>query len=318
MIDRACISINSICDLNCKYCYFYERNVINTKCIEHFTREEVIEILENISKYSETNNISFKIGLVGSGEPLLSIKLIEEVLQWLDNNAKAKKYIKLYTISNGYAVKKDTLEVLYKYRHLIDLSISLDGYEELHNYARVKKINGELVGTYNKVFNTILRYEEMFKLKPSINVTVHKQTIRNKENLISYLIRNNFKNVTFSRLVDCEFDDLKISNEEFDDFMFWLENLDIQEKLNIRNISVKGKKVDCSMYGAQCGVGQTNIFFSDKKVYPCGRFIGNEKYELTKFNSDINNIQKAFSKLTPSKCESGCYYDKYVKAEVIV
>lgn len=315
MVNRACISINSVCDLNCKYCYFYERNVINTKCIEHFTKDEVIQILQNILQYSELHNINFKIGLVGSGEPLLSISLIEEVLQWLDSNDKAKKYIKLYTISNGYAVKQETLNILYKYKHLIDLSISLDGYEELHNYARIKKVNGEFVGTYSKVFNTICEYEKMFGYKPSINITVHKQTIENKEKLIKYLIDNNFKNVTFSRLVDCEFDDLKIFDDKFDNFIEWVEDLNIQDKVNVRNLSVRGKKVDCSMYGAKCGVGQTNVFFSDHKVYPCGRFIGNKEYELASFSNDICEIEKSFSILSPSKCESGCYYDKYVKVE---
>lgn len=313
MIDRACISINSICDLNCKYCYFYERNVINTKCISSFTKNEVINILQNISEYSELNNINFKIGLVGSGEPLLSVNLIEEVLQWIDDNPAARERIKLYTISNGYAVKISTLEMLYKFKHLIDLSISLDGYKELHNYARVKKVNGEFIGTYDKVFKTICEHERIFGYKPSINITVHKQTIKNKDNLITYLIDNDFKNVTFSRLVDCEFEDLKITNDEFNEFIEWIESLNLQHKINVRNISVKGKKVDCSMYGAKCGVGQTNIFFSDKKVYPCGRFIGNSKYELSEYKDRISNIEKSFSKLVPLTCEEGCYYDKFVK-----
>lgn len=315
MIDRACISINSICDLNCRYCYFYERNVINTKCIDSFTKDEVVQILKNVSNYCELNNITFKIGLVGSGEPLLSIKLIEEVLQWLDSNDNVKKHIKLYTISNGHAVTLDTLNILFKYKHLIDLSISLDGYEELHDYSRIKKINDKFIGTYNKVFNTICEHENIFGYKPSINVTVHKQTIKNKEKLIKYLLDNNFKNVTFSRLVDCEFDDLKISDDEFNQFINWIENLNIKDKINVRNLSVRGNKIDCSMYGAACGVGQTNIFFSDHKVYPCGRFIGNKKYELTNSTNNIDEIEKSFSILSPSKCESGCYYDQFVKVE---
>lgn len=315
MIDRACISINTICDLNCRYCYFYERNVINTKYIDSFTKDEVIQILKNIANYCELNNITFKIGLVGSGEPLLSIRLIEGVLQWLYSNENVKKYIKLYTISNGYAVTLDTLNILFKYKDLIDLSISLDGYEELHNYSRIKKLNGEFIGTYNKVFNIICEYENIFGYKPSINITVHKQTIDNKERLIKYLLDNNFKNVTFSKLVDCELDDLKILDNEFEQFINWVEDLNIQDKINVRNLSARGNKIDCSMYGARCGVGQTNIFFSDHKVYPCGRFIGNKKYELASSTNNINEIEESFSILSPSKCESGCYYDQFVKVE---
>ncbi|WP_455543070.1 radical SAM protein [Intestinibacter sp.] len=313
MIDRACISINGICNLNCRYCYFYERDVINTKCVAHFTKDDVITILKNVASYSEKNNINFKIGIVGSGEPLLNFDLIEDILKWLDNDEKAKKHIKLYTISNGYSLKEQSLKKLFEYKHLIDLSISLDGYKELQDYARVRKIGGEFVGTYEKVFETICKYEDIFKQKPSINVTVHKESIKNKEKLLQYLLENDFKNVTFSRLVDCELDDLKITKAEFDQFINWVEDLDIQHKINVRNISVRGKKIDCSMYGAKCGVGQTNIFFADKKVYPCGRFIGKKEYELCSYSSTIEDIEKSFCKLNPAKCEDGCYYDDVVK-----
>ena len=311
MIDRGCLSLNNICDINCKYCYFYNRDNIEVKNIVKFSFEEVKTIVENVLAYCREHSTTFKLGLVGSGEPLLSLKVIEELLIWVDNHEDAKKYIKFYTISNGYNTKEEAIRFLYNYKHLIDLSFSLDGYEELHNYSRVKHVKDTTIGTYDKVFETILRYESIFGHKPSINVTVHKQTILNWEKLMSFLIENNFKNVTFSKLFDCDKEDLAITEAEFQTFISNCDQIN-NGVICIRNIEVAGKKVDCGMYGAKCGVGKTNIFFANQKVYPCGRFLDNEKYLLGKFGEPISSIEKSLKKLTPNCCEKGCYYDKYV------
>lgn len=313
MIDRACISINSICNLNCKYCYFYERDVINTKSTSDFTKEEIIEIFENILEYSMRNNIKFKVGIVGSGEPLLNIKQIIYILKWLEEKQERLDYIQLYTISNGYNIPINTLDILFKYKHIISTSFSLDGYRELHNYARVKRYESKYIGTFDSVWKTITNYEYLFKCKPSINITVHKQTIYNKHKLIKFLDENKFTNITFSRLVDCEDENLSITDEEFNNFIWWLESNDITKRMNIRNIMVKNKKIDCSMYGAKCGVGKTNIFFANKKIYPCGRFISNEYYELGRYNDKLNNIEETFSKLKTLSEDEKCYYDSIIK-----
>lgn len=277
MLDRGCISLNNFCDLNCRYCYFYNREDIKTQDIDCFKLEDIKEVILNIHEYCSKNGITFKLGLVGSGEPLLSHKLILNLLEWMRTN-KLDKHIVLYTISNGFSTKKSLLENLYQYKDIIDLSFSLDGYRELHDCARVKFVNGQYKGTFDEVFKTILQYEEIYEEKPSINVTVHRRTIENTSKLMDFLINNNFKKVTFSRLFDCDLEDLAISENEFNDFVERCSELDKNNVIDIRNIAAKGKKIDCSKYGAKCGVGITNIFFADKKVYPCGRFIDNEKY----------------------------------------
>ena len=80
MIDRGCLSLNNICDINCKYCYFYNRDNIEVKNIVKFSFEEVKTIVENVLAYCREHATTFKLGLVGSGEPLLSLKVIEELL----------------------------------------------------------------------------------------------------------------------------------------------------------------------------------------------------------------------------------------------
>ena len=69
MIDRVCISINNRCNLACKYCHFHEKG------LSEDVPMDVTKILENLKAYAKS---SFKIGFVGSGEPLLDFKLLKE------------------------------------------------------------------------------------------------------------------------------------------------------------------------------------------------------------------------------------------------
>lgn len=311
MLDRGCISLNNFCDLNCRYCYFYNREDILTNNIDCFKLQEVKEVILNINDYCSKHGIIFKLGLVGAGEPLLSYKLILNLLEWIKTN-NLNKHIVLYTISNGFNTEKSLLENLYKYKDILDLSFSLDGYRELHNYARVKLINGQYHGTFDKVFKTIEQYEEIYKEKPSINITVHRRTIENPNKLMDFLIKNNFKKVTFSRLFDCNLKDLAISEYEFNDFIERCSILNKGHDIEIRNMAVKGKKIDCSKYGAKCGAGTTNIFFADGKVYPCGRFLNNNKYIVGNYNTKLEDIESKLHKTCDTSKVKTCYYDEIV------
>ena len=66
MIDRACISINNRCNLNCTYCHFH-----TTEKAEYLAEAEmnVYTILDNIRQHIDKYDIEvFKLGFVGNGE----------------------------------------------------------------------------------------------------------------------------------------------------------------------------------------------------------------------------------------------------------
>lgn len=314
LLDRGCLSINNYCDINCRYCYFYNRPDINTKDIECFSLEDIQEIILNIDSFCKKNNSKFKLGLVGSGEPLLSSNIIINLLDWMKVSGTGKNVF-LYTISNGFNTKEELLKKLYDYRDIISVSFSLDGYKEIHDYSRVKYMNGEYVGTYDKVINTISTYEKIFGEKPSINVTVHRQTIKNTKKLMDFFQTNNFKKITFSKIFDCNSKDLDISQDEFDMFIEKCELLNKDNSIEIRNIAARNNKVDCSKYGAKCGVGKTNIFFADKKVYPCGRFIDNNKYIIGKSTDNLEMIESSLHNMFDNIVIDKCCYDELISME---
>lgn len=302
MIDRACISLGEKCNLKCAYCHFHnEDNGKLSGIPQEFTTDELIKIAKNLNDYAKINNLKiFKIGIVGSGEPILQYRKIVGLIEYVKQNNLDR--LAFYTITNGTILTEKMLNFFLEYKDSIKMCFSLDGYEELHNLGREK---------YNIVFNGITKYESKFGYKPPINCTVHSQTILNKTKLRTYLEENNFKDVTFSRLFDSHDASMTISKDEYQSLLEDFKG----SRFEVRQLDENNKKkYDCTMYGTLCGVGRTNIFITKRGIYPCGRFYGNENYNYGAFDMNLENLEFQMSKM--KSLEDGeCYYDKYVEVK---
>lgn len=298
MIDRACISITSKCQLRCIYCHF-DKHISKVSCAD-ITADNLEAILKNVLEYARKNELqTFKIGLVGAGEPLLRFDLIQKAIEFSMKNDPTH-ILQFYTISNGIGINENILNWFYKNKDLIKLSFSLDGNECLQDLCRVFP-NGK--GSYSFVIKNINAYKKRFGTAPSVNATVHKKSIENEAELLSYFEKN-FSEVCFSRLVDEDSHDLYISKFDFDSFI----DKAAETKLSLRQLR-KPKKYDCTMYGQLCGVGRTNIFYANGKVYPCGRFIGMGEYELGNETDSLEAIYTSMQRFTPVK-DGKCYFDE--------
>lgn len=296
MIDRACISLSSKCQLRCTYCHF-DKHIDKNKVVE-ISEADAKKIICNLHDYAKAHQIRIKIGLVGSGEPLLRFRLIKMIIdytQFIDS----EHLLSFYTISNGMRFDDGVCQFFFKNRNIIKLCFSIDGYKAINDLCR---LNAHGKGAFDTIMKSVELYKKTFGEAPSVNATVHKETILHAEQVLDFFERN-FSNVTFSRLVDIASPSLYISRKDFQEFL----ELAKSRKLDLRQF--KTKKYDCTMYGQLCGVGRTNIYFDNGKVYPCGRFVGNTKYELGNATAPIGEIERYMvSHITP--CADGqCFYD---------
>ncbi len=293
MIDRACISLTNKCNLKCKYCHFQDKQ----NNYSEFSIDDLKTIVDNIHDYCKQNHLEkFKLGIVGSGEPMLKFSTIIEILNHIVEN----KYneFNIYTITNGTLLNERKIEELYKYKDLIKVCFSLDGYKELHNVGRMLYDNTALaINTYYLIFGEM----------PSINATVNLLSYQNKEKLIEFFQKHNLYDVTFSKLVGYFEKDLYISDEQFKDFMDYAESKGMKSR-QFR----KEKCYDCTMYGRLCGVGRTNIFITPEGIYPCGRFYKNDKYLLGSFDSNLFEVEKNVNQMKPVE-DGKCYYIENVE-----
>lgn len=288
MIDRACISLNDNCNLQCRYCHFHSKQFNDAL----FSDEDLLVILENIHDYCVLNGIkTFKLGIVGAGEPFLNQEHLFNIL----NTVKSRSYseISMYTITNGLLLSRSVLEKLLPFDDILKVCISLDGYEALHNYGR---------SSFSSVMNAIDLYKEIFKKSPAINATVNKMTIENKDRVIRFFKENNLLDVTFSQLFAYNERDLSISRNDFLSFLEYANTCGINSR-QFRNTNA----YDCSMYGKKCGVGRNNIFITPDGIYPCGRFYKLEKYRICDPTTPLQSIEELCKQYTPVH-DGECYF----------
>lgn len=293
MVNRVCISLGENCNIRCKYCHFEKRR---TKVKQEFNSNEMIAIINNIRKYMDKYDItSFKIGIVGAGEPILEFDVIKTLIEYVISVNENRIFF--YTISNSILVNKNILNFFFENKSLISLNYSYDGPELIHNHGRTK---------YEEVFSRITEYEKCFGHKPSINCTIHRKSIEYQNELLKHFEDMKFPVITFSKIVDTNDSDFKITDDEYNNFLKETTNY----KIKVRQLLPDNeKKIDCTMYGNICGVGRNNIFFTRMGVYPCGRFYGKNKYKLGNFYDELNNIENCMRNITPV-APGECYFNK--------
>ncbi len=292
MIDRCCISLTEKCNLRCRYCHFSNCG----RRADDMTLEETESAVSSILNYVEKHDTDFKVGLVGGGEPALRTGLLQHVVERLESEPR----IRMYTVSNATVLDDGLLDFLYIHRNALEYCVSLDGPRHLHDANR---IGSDGRGTYDRVMESVRRYEERFGHKPAVNCTVTPRHLSETEELIGFFTENGFSKVTFSKLFDSED---TVDNMAFEELL-----RSASPSLRIRQLS-KNKTYDCTQYGTLCGVGRTNIYIASGKVYPCARFAGMERYCLGTVNVPLDEIESELKKLAP--CTDGqCYYDNLIK-----
>ena len=295
MIDRACISLNARCNLNCEYCHFGQKKNTFNRSENEFKQNELSEIIQNLIEYIKANKIEiFKLGIVGAGEPLLNFKDISFLVEQF-KSSEVRKNIKLYTITNGTILTDDMLVYFYENREIIDLNFSLDGYKKLHEINRPM---------FNVTMGNISKYESLFGHKPLVNAVVTRETIINHDEVIDFFTKNHFEKVNFSIIFGVENENLLVSSIMYKTFIDECHNRGLIMRQKLTN----EKRYDCTKYGNLCGVGRTNVFISKSGIYPCSRFLGNKDYKLSDFYESFFIVEKNLNNYQLPK-DGECYYE---------
>lgn len=243
MITRACISINNRCNLRCRYCHFHEKKASIAP-----SEMDVIQILDNIRKYLETNDIpQFKIGFVGNGEPLLDF---EKLHQYMDHIADllSSGAVSAYTVTNGLLLNRERIE--YLTAHKVKIGVSIDGIQAVHDKWRGP--------THERVLQKIGLYRDVVGAYPSMNCTVGRDVLDHAEETIRFFAPFETR-ITFSRMIG----QYGISLDEFHRFL---------DRAG-ETLCVRRGGYDCTMYGGKCGAGMDNLFYANGRIFLCGNCV---------------------------------------------
>lgn len=267
------IDLTKKCNMRCKYCL---REEYADKEDSSITDEIITEICSYIAKYCREQEVSKIIVQPWGGEPLLErdkIYLIQDLL----NKYGIKNDISIET--NGTLLNEKILDELYKRK--IGISVSIDGYKEIHDAQRVM-LNENC--SHDLVEKGLLRALKKYHGGVSVIVTLTKLSYGNVEKIIDYLVYDlgleRFKLNYVHKSSFVENDYLCMSSEEIMECSTRILNkiVDLHRKgikafdynLYIKMLNVVSNKVLDACLSRGCCGGRNMITIDMKgNIFPC-------------------------------------------------
>ena len=304
-VERICISVNTICNLGCDYCYFFhpENRVEKEKPL---SADEIFVILKNSLEYHQHYRFDkkVKINFVGSGEPLIHWRNIRDGVQQFVEAYPNQESLKFYTVTNATLVTEEIAENMLALN--IVPSVSIDGPKVIHDKHRLDH-NGK--GSFNAAMLGI----EILRRKGfdvAINTTLTMDLLNQLDDYVEFIKQQEFTKVIFDRLVDTPEHVEALGYAQYYQFLqdikvkFDLAGLTRVEIGNLeayrRNFAGKPDKV-CTMFGGSCGAGSNFVIYMGREVYPCGRMFGQSKWLLGSINDPIDSFPKKMAKHWPER-----------------
>jgi uncharacterized protein len=308
-IERVCISVNSICNLKCTYCYFFLKPD-HLPGPDALTEHEIGIILRRCQEYSlrPEADKKLKINFVGSGEPLISWKSIRSAIECLESEIPEHR-LRFYTVTNGLLLTPEIVQDMKRLR--LSPSVSLDGPAELHDRTRLRH-NGRT--SHAEVMQGI-GHLRAGGIPVAINTTLNRDVVDNLELYFDFLEEEGFDKVIFDRLVDVPAEHM-VSTAEF--YATLMRIAEIRERRGLQHIEIGNLEAYrraiagtpdrvCTMFGSTCGSGFHNIIYMQREVYPCGRMFGQERWVLGRFDEPLERFpERMTEKVGALGCGSGC------------
>ncbi len=328
-----CLHPSRACNLSCKYCFkdseYLNSNELTTemaiKCINYF-----------IDEYAPFAN-RYVIDLSGSGEPLLNIDLIKDIVLYCKNKQnKVGKIIDIMMCTNLTLLTNEMVDYLES-EHSIILGVSIDGDKVTNDNNRVY-ITGK--GTYDNIIKNLKMFKTK-KLGVAVTITPQNQNVDKIYNSIYNLQNVDCVSMNMIRNFDASEYDIKkfnlecliksyerLSGKIYDQLSN--NNFDYLEKI-IKGADLFGnylKDVLFKNYTGYyaCDAGKNRISVdSSGNIYSCSVMVGHSAFYLGDINEGIQSelINKYYIPQSNNKycndchikhiCGGECYINSYLK-----
>lgn len=191
-------AIGPICNLDCKYCYYLEKELLypenekwkmSDECLETYIRDYIAA--------QPGRDVSFAFQ---GGEPtLLGVNFFRKVVQFQKKHAKGKR-IENALQTNGTLLNDEWGEFLAEHKFLVGLSI--DGPEAVHNANRIDKKGRDSYKEVMRGLNILRTYEVEFNTLTCVNSTTVKHPLK----IYKFLKSIGSKYIQFIPIVEREVD----------------------------------------------------------------------------------------------------------------
>ncbi|MDE6252623.1 MAG: Cys-rich peptide radical SAM maturase CcpM [Lachnospiraceae bacterium] len=207
------LQVTQNCNLRCKYCVYsgsYINRVHTNKRMSFEIAKEAVDFYYEHSKNTDIASISFY-----GGEPLLEFKLIKDVVEYCEEKFSGKQ-LNFNMTTNATLLTTEMMHFLQL--HKINLTISLDGPEEIHNKGRV--FADCKTGTFSKIMDNLNEFQQLY---PDYVDTISFNAVFDEEN--NFKLSSDFFSFDFLKKATVTF--TTVSNRDI------IREKDVQEEFVI-------------------------------------------------------------------------------------
>lgn len=261
------LSVTHDCNLRCEYCYAGEKFSRN---MDMETAKKIIDFAFAITPSSE----SIDFGFFG-GEPFLQLSLMEDIITYI--HSKDGSNLVTFSITTNGTLLDDTI-LRFIRRHNIQLSISIDGPEYIHDKKRKYK-NGR--GTLQKVLQNIKEISKGLDYF-QVNAVFGPDTVAQLDNTVRFLINEGMRNIHLNPDISTSWEEESfplIAKSYKEVAGTYIEMYENDQEVAVNLLDNKLILFFKGGYEAsdRCGMGESEFGFAPSgNVYPCERLIGDD------------------------------------------
>lgn len=169
--------ITDECNFACKYCF--EKG--NKRYSRPMDKSTIVNAMDFLQKLVDPKEKVIKIVLYG-GEPLLEKDLVKFII--IDEKQRIQSLynidIQFEIITNGSCITEEIAKIFFD--NNVNVSVSLDGWENLHNYNRIGRNAKPTFNHAIRGFKTL----KCFHCEPGISCTVTHDNINFLDEIVRY------------------------------------------------------------------------------------------------------------------------------------
>lgn len=199
-LETIFVLLTDTCNLRCSYCFINgntPQGCPGVKTMNWGTAKEAVDMyFANLKATRFHKTIVFY-----GGEPLLAFPIMKRTVEYIQTRHRSgydQFKVGLILITNGTKITQPVAEYLAKHPE-INVCVSLDGLEEVHDQRRVYPNGG---GTYQDVMTGIERLHAAGQHSVNVSATIDEHNIDRLTDLLVLHKKHKFQTVNFNLLLD--------------------------------------------------------------------------------------------------------------------
>ena len=266
---KVTLSLTHRCNLSCSYCYSGRKF---NKDMSYNTARKIVDFAIDITPDGERIEFCFF-----GGEPLLCFDMMKKIVTYIrQRERESSKPVWLSVTSNGTLLTNAVLSY-FKSKN-IDLCVSIDGPEHIHNKNRhYLDGRGSFSDTVKNLQNAIRQLNYL-----QVNVVYGPDTINFLPETVSFLTGLGISTIHLNPNICASWEIISYSKlrEAYEELgSHYIEKYQSGQELALNMIDNKIILFLKGGYGTadRCGMGETEWGFAPSgNIYPCERFIGED------------------------------------------